>query len=250
MAEDEVKEKLDRLRGKTGGHKGSVTKKIKEAQQLLDKITESQEVSDNDRSCLNVLRQILEQKQKVLQGNDEEILDLCPVAAIDKEIDEADEANSKIVEILDKISDKLVAKPAPQVEGSDSPSSVGPSHIQQVNQATTVKPKLPKLTLEKFRGDVTTFQSFLEQFNSTIHENASIPETDKFKHLKSLLDGPAARVVQGLTLTSANYKHARELLEDRYGRTQVIISAHMDNLLKLNPCTSENLINCDTYTTR
>ena len=215
-------------------------KKIKEAQQLLDKITGSPEVSDNDRSRLNVLRQILEQKQKVLQGYDEEILDLCPVAAIDKEIDEADEANSNIVEILDKISDKLVAKPAPQIEGiSDSPLSVGPSHIQQVNQATTVKSKLPKLALEKFRGDVTTFQSFWEQFNSTIHENASIPETDKFKHLKSLLDGPAARVVQGLTLTSANYKHARELLKDRYGRTQVIISALMDNVLKLNPCTSE-----------
>ena len=102
-----------------------------------------------------------------------------------------------------------------------------------------MKPKLPKLTLEKLRGDVTTFQSFWEQFNSNIHENASIPETDKFKHLKSLLDGPAARVVQGLTLRSANYKHARELLEDRYGRTQVIISAHMDNFLKLNPSTSE-----------
>ena len=62
MAKDKVKEKLDRLRGKRGEHKGSVTKKIKETQQLLDKITESQEVSDNDRSRLNVLQQILEQK--------------------------------------------------------------------------------------------------------------------------------------------------------------------------------------------
>ena len=103
----------------------------------------------------------MEQKQKVLQGYNKEILDLCPVAAIDKEIDEADEANSKIVEMLDKISDKLVVKPASQVEGSDSASSAGPSHIQQVDQATTVKPKLPKLTLGKLRGDLTTF---FEQF--------------------------------------------------------------------------------------
>ena len=28
-------------------------------------------------------------------------------------------------------------------------------------------------------------------------------------------------------------------MEDRYGKPQVIISAHMDNLLKLNPCTSD-----------
>ena len=48
--DSDIKEKLERLRGKRGGHKGSVIKKIKEAQQLLEKITESQEVSDNDRT--------------------------------------------------------------------------------------------------------------------------------------------------------------------------------------------------------
>ena len=61
----------------------------------------------------------------------------------------------------------------------------------------------------------------------------------KFQHLKELLEGPAASVIQGLTLTTANYDHVVKRLEDRYGKTQVIISAHMDNLLKLNPCTSD-----------
>ena len=95
MAEDEVKEKLERLRRKIGGHEGSVTKKKRGSTTVRQDNRGSQEVSDNGRSRLNVLRQILEQKQKLLEGYDEEILDLCPVAAIDKEIDEADEANSK-----------------------------------------------------------------------------------------------------------------------------------------------------------
>ena len=77
--------------------------------------------------------------------------------------------------------------------------------------AHTVKPKLPKLTLERFKGDVTTFQSFWDRFNSAVHANSSIPNTDKFKHLKALLEGPAARVIQGLTLTCPNYDHARKL---------------------------------------
>ena len=81
--------------------------------------------------------------------------------------------------------------------------------------AYTVKPRLPKLTLERFKGDVTTFQSFWDQFNSTVHANSSIPNTDKFKHLKALLEGPAARVIQGLTLTSLNYDHAQKIV----GRT-------------------------------
>ena len=99
--------------------------------------------------------------------------------------------------------------------------------------AHTVKPKLPKLTLERFKGDVTTFQSFCDRFNSTVHANSSILNTDKFKHLEALLEGPAARVIQGLTLTFLNYDHARKLSEERYGKPQVIISAHMENLLKI-----------------
>ena len=62
MAEE--KEKLDRRKAKRGGHKGSVTKKINEAEQTLHLINEKQEVTDDDRSHLNVLYQILEQKQK------------------------------------------------------------------------------------------------------------------------------------------------------------------------------------------
>ena len=78
-----------------------------------------------------------------------------------------------------------------------------------------------------------------DSFNSTIDKNSGIPNTDKFKHLKALLEGPAARVVQGLPLTDANYAHARKLLEDRYGKTQVIISAHMGNVIKINPCAND-----------
>ena len=52
-------------------------------------------------------------------------------------------------------------------------------------------------------------------------------------YLKSLVEGPAASAIKGLPLTSANYKIARDILEQRYGNKQLIISAHMDNLLKL-----------------
>ena len=217
-----------------------MTEKIKEAEQTLHLINETQEVTDDDRSRLNVLYQILERKQKVLQVYNEEILDLCAVEAIDKETEDADEANARIVEILAKLTEKLTIKLPSHGDIGESGSIIDQASAAQPEQQqpTIIKPKLPKLTLERFKGDVTTFQSFWEQFNSTIHENPSIPRTDKFKHLKALLEGPAARVIQGLTLTAANYDQARKLLEDRYGKTQVIISAHMDNLLKLNPCTS------------
>ena len=48
--------------------------------------------------------------------------------------------------------------------------------------------------------------------------------------------GLAARAVQGLTLTEANYDSAIELLKSRFGKPQQVISAHMDELLHLPNC--------------
>ena len=101
--------------------------------------------------------------------------------------------------------------------------------------ASQVKAKLPKLTLPKFRGDLTNWMSFWDSFESAVHKNPSISKVDKFNYLNSLLEGAARRAVQGLTLTEANYDSAVEILRERYGRPQQIISAHMDELIKLQP---------------
>ena len=64
---------------------------------------------------------------------------------------------------------------------------------------------------------------------------------DKFNYLKALLDGPAANVIQGLSLTEDNYLAAVELVKDRYGKPDQIIAAHMDDLLKLPTCAGDKL---------
>ena len=53
----------------------------------------------------------------------------------------------------------------------------------------------------------------------------------KFSHLQSLLRGEAKTVIAGLALTSANYKAAYDMLEERYGRKDRIINAHVQALL-------------------
>ena len=59
---------------------------------------------------------------------------------------------------------------------------------------------------------------------------------DKFNYLNSVLEGPAARSIAGLTLTASNYENAVGILQDRFGKTQQIITAHMDELIKITPC--------------
>ena len=121
----------------------------------------------------------------------------------------------------------------------------GPSSSSSVNQLppipppqsshsqSTTKPRLPKLVLPKFKGEITKFKSFWDSFDSAVNKNADLSSVDKFNYLHALLEGQTARAIQGLTLSETNYQAAVDILQERSGKTQQIISAHMDELLKL-----------------
>ena len=102
-----------------------------------------------------------------------------------------------------------------------------------------IKAKLPKLVLSKFRGDVTTWMGFWDSYKSAVHDNVSLSKIDKFNYLRSLLEGATSRVIQGLALSSDNYDSAVEILAQRFGKTQQTISAHMEEILKLQPCLTD-----------
>ena len=53
-----------------------------------------------------------------------------------------------------------------------------------------------------------------------------------------MLEGPAHRYIQGLPITTY-YEEAIELLQQRFGKPQQVISAHMEELLKLPACTND-----------
>ena len=100
------------------------------------------------------------------------------------------------------------------------------------------KTKLPKLVLPRFKGVITEFRPFWDSFENAVHKNTSLSSIDKFNYLYSLLEGPALLVIKGLALTEENYQIAVDILKQRYGNTQVVISAHMDEMLKLPDCSS------------
>ena len=91
--------------------------------------------------------------------------------------------------------------------------------------------------LPKFSGEITKFKSFWDSFDSAVNKNANLSSVDKFNYLHALLEGQAAQAIQRLTLSESNYQLAVEILHERFGKTQQIISAHMDELLKLPTCT-------------
>ena len=275
----EAKENLERLRAKRGGHRGVCTKLQKEADELvLQAFDENDEIVNR---C-EIIQGMLEEKRKLLERIDEDILALCDVKDIPAEIEESAEVVTRLLKATTKLGKYRRKEPKKTIQAvsdetitiqdgensqvtsdivenssennvSDSPTLVNTSTTENVNNgnvstmggtissATSYKPRLPKLSLAKFKGEVTKWNTFWDSFESAIHNNNDISKIDKFNYLNSLLEGTALRAIQGLTLTGANYDAAIEILRDRFGQPQQIITAHMDELLKIPASTGDRL---------
>ena len=115
------------------------------------------------------------------------------------------------------------------VRDEDSSSN---TDLSTVGQRPAVK--LPKLETNKFRGDYTKWQSFIDSFKAAIQSSATLPNIDKFNYLQCYVAGvPLLNTIEGLSLTPDNYIKTSELLEDRYGNKKAIITAQTKDLLKL-----------------
>ena len=100
--------------------------------------------------------------------------------------------------------------------------------------------KLPKISLPRFKGNLTRWAPFWDSFNSAVHQNPHLSRIDKFNYLRSLLEGTAYDAVAGLALSDVNYDKAIEIQRKRFGNKQLIVSRHMDSLLNASPVTSDH----------
>ena len=191
---------------------------------------------------LNLISLLLLEKQKTLSKIDHEVLELCELTEIEREMQESENIVSKILETKQQIEEVQkevqveteVNRTSNALETRSDRSSV--TERRTFATPRQIKPKLPKLVLPKFRGDITTFSMFIDSFESAIDKNPELSVIDKFNYLSSFVEGTAAMAIQGLTLSEANYEAAKEILKQRYGRPQQVIAAHMDELLKIPSC--------------
>ena len=106
-----------------------------------------------------------------------------------------------------------------------------------------VKVKLPKLELKTFDGDIINWKRFRDQFDVSVHSNNLISKIEiylKFSYLKTFLNESASSCISGLTLATGNYDEAVKILEERFGKTQILISAFMQQFVSLPKIKSAN----------
>ena len=218
---------LDRLKAVRAGHRGVITKLTRELDEALTGTASGEKVGR-----LNVIYEQLQNKLSVLQKIDNEVLAVCRVEDIEREIEDSEGVSARILDYKRRI--EVFLKPP------STSATIVSTHPPVPAPAATVaasRTRLPKLELQKFKGNFMSWISFWDSFKSAVHDNPDIYKIGKFNYLSSLLEGSASKAVQGLTLTEANYDTAVDLLKARFGNKQAIISAHMDELMKLPDCT-------------
>ena len=120
----------------------------------------------------------------------------------------------------------------------ETPSTASPPTATGVGGGSKVK--LPKISLPHFKGNPVYWTAFWDSYESAVHLNSALSKVDKFNYLRSLLERSAYDSIAGLTLSSANYAEAIEVLKRRFGNREVIISRHMEILLNLTAVPGEH----------
>ena len=175
---------------------------------------------------LNVTVDNFKKKAKSLEDKQAECEKHLKPDEMDSDMDTAQQYERQVMDVLievDKVRDSLCVKDNDEDSTSSSSSA----------SSSALETRLPKMDLPKFSGNVHEYTSFWEQFAEGVH-NKRIPDVSKFSYLRSLLEGDAKAAVSGLSLTSANYATACQILEKRWGRPEKLIFHHVQELLSVS----------------
>ncbi|GFQ98381.1 integrase catalytic domain-containing protein [Trichonephila clavata] len=197
-----------------------------------------------DKTTVHEIYVQLISKYEELSTLDKEVESLINIESLEDEILTREEYRDKF--IIWKIRAEryigTVSSITFQNSVENQPQNVTPLN-KTVSSVLTNQPRLPKLTLESFSGkDISSFPSFGAKFKSAVDDNSNLNDVDKFSYLKSVVTSDAELAIRGLTLTPENYAKAVKILEDRFGRKELIVDYHMNRLLNLSPvCKSFDL---------
>ena len=97
------------------------------------------------------------------------------------------------------IDKALKPKPSPPTPAASAPTPMNPAVTPNINRV-----KLPKLS---------KWDTFWDSYKSAIHKNDDLTDIDKFNYLRSLLECTAHKAIASLTLSSANYQEAIDILQ-------------------------------------
>ena len=202
-----------------------VGKCLEEAKDVMEK-----EVTEERLDMLNSYYETLKKKRSAIKTLEDDICELeTDVTVIEAVIDE-----STLFEISSKAKLNSINKFLSQNIKNENSS-------QEFRLLQSDLVKLPKLEIQKFKDQLTCWQEFMDSFNAAVHNSKALSDVEKFNYLRIFLEGEAQHTISGLSLTNDNYNEALNLLKNHFGNNQVIISAHMNTLVKIPSVNNEDI---------
>lgn len=95
------------------------------------------------------------------------------------------------------------------------------------------QPKLPKIPVPKFNGELKKFYDFKNLFTSLVHENKDLSNVQKLYYLKGCLIGKATDILHDYELSDSAYIEAWGYFLSRFENKKAIIRAYFRELLNI-----------------
>ncbi|KAL7824555.1 hypothetical protein SRHO_G00098440 [Serrasalmus rhombeus] len=199
-----VAEQGERARRKRQTIRTSTTRLINQIDVELQK-----EDEQRDLNRVREMLAVLLAKEDSLRELDNIVEEHTSLEDVEAEIELAEEYRDCVIEIktrAHRVISETVSNPLPTRQ-SDASSA---------NKQTV---RLPKLQIDKFNRDVSSWQEFWSQYKTAIHNNSALCKKEKFTYLKTYLTG-----------TAANAEHKSEKCPDHD------VPARKGKLKKLGRC--------------
>lgn len=105
--------------------------------------------------------------------------------------------------------------------------------------------KLPVIKLLVFDGSQERWMKFRDTFQSIIDDNPKLTNIQKFHYLESAITGDAARAIEALSISAANYTTTWNILKERFEDPKALLHYHIRGLFELPVMTKDSYL-CDS----
>lgn len=148
------------------------------------------------------------------------------LAANDENTDEHDNIRSEFDRKYYEIHAIYATTFAPAQPALQRVVSVDSQHSNTKQQNV----KLPKMELVKFSGELKSWKTFIDLFNSAVHNQTNISNVEKFSYLISCLSKEPLSIVSRVPLTADNYQTAYDALVKRYDNKRLLATAYWQQI--------------------
>ena len=94
--------------------------------------------------------------------------------------------------------------------------------------------KLPKLTIIPSKGTSSEWVRFENMFITKVHSRP-VSDEEKFGYLLEMVVSKVRERISNLKTRVLGYKTAWKRFQKEYGKTKLVVNAHMDEIINLTP---------------